>query len=131
MTALRELRERIDVYKEDFNRILSAEGVSDIAEYDFCQNVTYSNIDDLEVAIMSSGQLLAGYSKDKIFYLVTNLNETLFADRQIALDSEFTKHKEVFPKLGIDARKNISGSVVKLNDGRIVTMLNNGMILEK
>lgn len=131
MTALGELRQRKEEYEEELCNILDTEEINKILTYEFRQDTNYSDIDNLEIAVTSTGKLIAGYTEDEIFYLVTDLDKTLFLDKSADPSLKFSRHKEFLPKLGIDAHKDISGSVVKLKDGRIVTMLSDGTILEK
>lgn len=131
MSALEELQRRKPGYEEEICNIVNKKEVNEILEYGFSHNDDYSDINNLEVAVTSTGKLITGYAKDNMFYLVTGLGKTLFADKTADPNLKFKKHKELFPRLGVDAYEDLSGSVVKLKDGRIVTMLSDGTILDK
>lgn len=131
MNALEELKRRKPDYKEEICNIVDKKEINEIVGYGFSHSGSCSDISDLEVAVTSTGKLLAGYVKNNTFYLVTNLGKTLFADKNADPSLKFSKHKELFPRLGVDGYEDLSGSIVKLKDGRIVTMLNDGTILDK
>lgn len=131
MTVLEDLKRKKPEYEAELISIVETEEVRNHINYEFRIEELNLGTQDLEVAVIDDGKIIAGHLDNNTFTLVTNLEEMIFREDEIDTTSIFEKHKELLPKLGIDAYKEESASVVRLKDGRIVSMLSNGRILER
>ena len=65
-----------------------------------------------------------------VVQVVSNLRNVMKEATGKEVAEVFDKHKKPFPNIQPDFRKLESASVVKMKDGRYVTMKNNGEIIE-
>lgn len=131
MSILDELRNNFLVYKQEFKDIIRSDEARRFDNYEFKIGNLNVAPQDLEVAVTDRGKIMAGYLNGDTFILALNLEKIVFAKDRPDQSYRFTKHKEFIPKLGVDVYEDESGSVVRLTDGRIVTMLNDGTIIDK
>lgn len=74
--------------------------------------------------------ILIDDNKELVVQVVSNLRNVMKEATGKEIAEVFDKHKKPFPNIQPDFRKLESASVVKMKDGRYVTMKNNGEIIE-
>lgn len=87
-----------------------------------------------DINLINFGNILVPIAIDDnrglVVQVVSNLRDVMKEATGKEAFEVFDKHKKPFPNIQPDFRKLESASVVKMKDGRYVTMKNNGEIIE-